>query len=492
MRRTLLATVAAAALLPAGAAAQTADDIRTVLTTLKNQFTLAQQYAGDQVQLILGGSIGAAATEGRIRVDYPELLLRLPMERGDERLQITLPSHPFTASVGDEAIELVYAGPYTVTIVEQERYDDMGGEQWEDETVVTAAIGAIAGTQDVSIPDGWTLGLDVVASDILVTAMGQPERVTLESVSVFIDGDERADRRWDIDYALSVDGGDLDSGDPAEVIRWGHIGQQVELTALSLDQALAWNATVAEMVEARAPEHEVAQALVDLLFGDEPLAQGFTVASSLADLEIDQDGTAITLGDIGYGFGMSGMGGSTIDMALDLAVDGWTSSDVPPETFEVAPQTVRLALSADAVPVRNLIADAEAALRDGMDPAPLMMGTLMNSAASVTVEEVFIVSPLTTLSGAGELRTEPTAMMGAVGTFEFWISGLSDAIAYLAASDMPDADDAVAALTLLQSLGQEMMDGETGEPYRQYRMELTAQGQVLLNGTDFLPLLETL
>ena len=494
MRRLLLATAATAALIPAGAPAQSGEDARTVVTVLKNQLDLATSYLGDQFDVVRSGTIRAVPADGVLLVDYPELVFRMMIEDVYERLEIILPAYRFPAVVEGETIRLDYGGPYAMTVARQEGFDDMGGVTWETDTLTTIAMGDVSGSQILRVPDGWTTGADVEVSDILVTTDGAPEQVSLDGMSVVLTSAERADRRWDMQSTVTFESGWAETGGLGQGVRWSRADQTLDMNGYSIERGIEWNHLATDLTSRMemVDGHEFAQALVDLWFGDDPLLEAFHVSAGLDGLALSDGRTATTVGAIDYGLGMSGMGGPEIDVALNIGVDGWSVSGTPPEVAEIAPQTVRLALAADAIPVRNLIADAEAALIDGTDPTPMMMGSLITSAAVLTVEEVFVESPLSTLSGGGTLRPDPTAMMGAVGAFDFRISGLPDTIAYVAGSGMADADETVAALTLLQSLGQETTDAETGAPYRHYRMELTAQGQVLLNGTDFLPLLRTL
>lgn len=494
MRRLLLASVATATLIPAGTQAQSGEDARTVVTALKNQLDLATTYLGDQFDVVRSGAIRAVPADGVLLVDYPELVFRMMVEDVYRRFDITLPAYRFPAIVEGETIRLDYGGPYAMTLAWLEGFDDMGGIRWETDTLTTIAMGDVSGSQILRVPDGWTTGADIAVSDVLITTEGEPGQVSLDGMSVVLTSAQRDDRRWDVQSTLSMGSGWVQADRLGQGMRWDGADQAYDITGYSFERAIEWNDLATDLTSRRGvvDEQELAQGLVDLWFGEDPLLESLRHSAGVDGLILSDGRTAVTLGAIDYGLGMAGMGGPEIDIALNVGVDGWSASDVPPVVAEIAPQTVRLALAADAIPVRNLIADAEAALRDGMDPTPTMTRTLISSAAVLSVEEVFIESPLTTLSGGGTLRTDPTATMGAVGAFDFRISGLPDTIAYVAGSGMADADETVAALTLLQSLGQETTDAETGEPYRHYRMELTAQGQVLLNGTDFLPLLRTL
>ncbi len=54
---------------------------------------------------------------------------------------------------------------------------------------------------------------------------------------------------------------------------------------------------------------------------------------------------------------------------------------------------------------------------------------------------------------------------------------------------MPEAQDAVSFLTLLQTMGAESTDSR-GNPARRYELKVTQDGKILLNGSDLMPLMD--
>ena len=114
-------------------------------------------------------------------------------------------------------------------------------------------------------------------------------------------------------------------------------------------------------------------------------------------------------------------------------------------------------------------------------------GALMSSQGRIEITSIKAYSDLTTIDMTGEVRPDAAAPFMMTADAVLVIGGFDQAMAAL--QEMPEAQDAVSFLTLLQTMGAESTDSR-GNPARRYELKVTQDGKILLNGSDLMPLMD--
>ncbi|HEY0835272.1 MAG TPA: hypothetical protein VGE72_15315, partial [Azospirillum sp.] len=226
-----------------------------------------------------------------------------------------------------------------------------------------------------------------------------------------------------------------------------------------------------------------------------------------AGFAVRVDDTAFTDPDDGTRFGWRQMrvqgGVEDLDKPLSRASlafsqDGLTL-DPPPGPGDFMPRSMDLAMSIGKVPTAALSQAFSSSSVPGLDIATAgamagfqFLGALGQAGSEIKLDRLSVV----TAAAAGTLNGQATftqnATFGAVGAFSLVMRGLDTAIKVLqpkrGAKPDPDTQGSIQALTMIQALGQQSKD-ERGQELRTYRIDLTPEGKLLLNGTDLVPLL---
>ena len=497
MRGLLIATTALVAIAPATAAAQSMSDIEAIVTTLEGELAFIQAFLGDQIEVMLDGAIAAETTVDGIVVRYPALTVASDLEPASERVLFTVPAREVQADVVGDFVELAYDAPVRVTVDRQEGFDDMGGVIWDTVSSVDIEIDNLAGTQTLRVPDGWTMQTNAVASRVSIEPTAAVRRWTLDQVTYDQLSQQGVDALWDV-QARSTATGITSAARGRPVIDAAAITAEAAIQGLNEDRLLPLARLFSDLYGL--PDEVVTDAVVqkslfsflDLLVGSNPVAHTMAYQIEIDDARIIGSGQQVVEGSLFYEFGLAGLGAPEVEITTDVAMTASSTGLLGPPLTDLVPHTIRLSTVVQGLPLRAMMNDLEAAARDGLNPEPFLNDTIRGSAISLTIEEISATSGLTQIAIAGRIETAPSAMIGAVGTVDVSIAGLSDVIAMVQTWGWRNVDSVVAGLTVLQSMGREGVDPETGTPIREYRIELTAEGQLLINGADFLPMFRAL
>ncbi|WP_225768096.1 hypothetical protein [Inquilinus sp. Marseille-Q2685] len=233
------------------------------------------------------------------------------------------------------------------------------------------------------------------------------------------------------------------------------------------------------------------------VFGASPkLFDDFGFTYGLNGLEVTPgtgDVNKVTLASGGFGVGIAGLakGASTFRITFDLAQLG---IDPLPEFGQFVPHTATVELALTNLPNHTLLQaltgmlDSSATL--GPDQAAeiataQLQQAVLNSNGALEIRSFKASSPLTSIDLTGTLRPNPKAPLMMTGDARLVVTGMEQALE--AAKAMPDGQEMVQGLTVLQTMGaQEEVDGK---PARTYKLVIGENGDILLNGTDLKPLL---
>lgn len=169
-----------------------------------------------------------------------------------------------------------------------------------------------------------------------------------------------------------------------------------------------------------------------------------------------------------------------------------------PGPGEFLPHSVEFAMSMGKVPTAALSQAFSASSMPGLDIATAgaaagfqFLGALGQAGSEIKVDRLSIVTPAAAGTLNGQATFTQSAAFGAVGAFSLVMRGLDTAIKVLqpkGGKPDPDSQGIIQALTMIKALGQQSKD-ERGQELRTYRIDLTPEGKVMLNGTDLAPLL---
>lgn len=194
------------------------------------------------------------------------------------------------------------------------------------------------------------------------------------------------------------------------------------------------------------------------------------------------------------------------DLGFELDVVDFSYADMPREFVRVVPTHATLNLQAIDTPIDAISRELYAFLGDApgeeelfgpkgrragagvstpdwqnFDPTALF-DIVMNSDTQMIVEDLLVEAPIGYIAAEGTIDPDPQAMMQVVASIDLQIAGLPDMIAF-AQDAGGDAAQAAALASALSAMGRDGVD-EDGVAIKEFDLELTAGGQVLLNGND--------
>lgn len=214
----------------------------------------------------------------------------------------------------------------------------------------------------------------------------------------------------------------------------------------------------------------------------------------------EKDFRNFTLGKAHFGFGIDGLKSEREGtLSLGAGYEGLAFAPLEPDYDGTIPQDVRIGVKAEKIPVQiitslgqNTIAaistNPEMAQMAGLAFAMKLPTILSQAGTQIVVDNNYIKGDLYNASLNGKLTADLNAVSSVVGTFKGMFEGL-DALYALATKNAanPDLEDAqsfaelVNTLDMLKAFGKPAT-GPNGKPAYSYEIELTPQGQFLING----------
>lgn len=200
--------------------------------------------------------------------------------------------------------------------------------------------------------------------------------------------------------------------------------------------------------------------------------------------------------NVSMSMGVNGLDTSSTAVRFAYGHDGLAMTP-PPGPADFMPGSAGLSIAALKLPTDafsqalNIASgktdDTTAALVGG-----LLLGALGQAGSEIRLEKLAVVTPATSGHAAGSATFNAGAAFGADGAFTVTLTGLDNAIKALqpAAGRKAAKEDqeTLAGLTMIQALGQPGKDAQ-GKDARLYKIDITPDGQLLLNGTDLSALM---
>jgi hypothetical protein len=201
-----------------------------------------------------------------------------------------------------------------------------------------------------------------------------------------------------------------------------------------------------------------------------------------------------------------GLDQNAAQLAFGFTAQDITSPQAPAQFASIAPTVTNLELVATDVPLEALSQEIYAVLGDApseeelfgpkgrragvgdpfsglqnVDPM-VFVGLLLNSGALVELQSLYLEAPIGYIAAQGVIDPDPQAAFQAVAELKLDIAGLPEMISF--AQQMGgDAAQAAAMATALAAMGRDGTD-QDGVAIKEFDLEVTASGQILLNGND--------
>lgn len=446
---------------------------------------------------------------------YDIALPRLSMESSDGvRVELGTILVSVTPKPGTQfAIDVAFPNRFTV-----QQYDE---EEDDYQDAATVAIGSQRFKAVWSGALETLLSADAALGDVTATSPKGKGGLSIGSITLVQDLKQDGATTWSGPSAFSIGNVTALDDKKQEVFKLGGLAMEnsylradlakiTELQRLSQKVATGGFPTVAEVLP--------------LLRGS---LGGATMKLRLTGLNATDpsDGTKVSLGQFALRTGIDGLDQeqSTASFGMESRDFSMTPSPAPsnftPKSAEFQFSLAKLPNAALWQAFADLLSSVEAEEKakaaakpakgkKGAEPPPspaaaaaaaageaAMMRALaaLNEAGSeLRLDKVAVEAPAVSGSATGAVRMAAQAAMGATGGATILLRGIDAAVKALqpAPGKKPDKEsqDLLGMLTMVQMMGQ-MGKDDSGAEVRSYKIDLTEQGQLLLNGADMGPML---
>lgn len=228
------------------------------------------------------------------------------------------------------------------------------------------------------------------------------------------------------------------------------------------------------------------------LFG----GMGFKLSLGESSFYDPKDKIRVGIKNIALSMGIDGLDTPSTSVRFGYDHDGLNIVP-PPGPVDFMPGSAGFSIAALKLPTDALsqvltIAAGKTDDTTGALAAGVLLGALGQAASEIRLEKLAVSTPATSGHAAGAATFSPAAALATTGAFTVTLTGLDNTIKALqpAPGKKPTKEDqdTLAGLTMVQALGQPGKDAQ-GKDARVYKIDITAQGQILLNGTDMSGLL---
>lgn len=362
---------------------------------------------------------------------------------------------------------------------------------------------------DMVIAPEYSMALqaDVSLSDLSVTVQGHQGDITVQSIDMTVDTDPSGtgEHSFDSETLATLEGLRIDIPSEQVLLQL----ESVELSGTSARQRLDLFAGLQQRVQGLDPESEAfLTEFVEVLrenagekwIGDASYTMG------LDGLSFTIEDVSGSLGALGLSMTADDLDEAAAELGLSINVDDITTTDVPPQFAQLIPVRADLHLVALDAPVQAIsdqlygylgeapsdeelfgpkgrragVGNPLASLQD-IDPMEFL-GILMSSEVEVVLQDFFVEADIGYVAAEGTVQPDAQAALQATADLELQIAGLPEMIAF--AQQMGgEAADGAAFVSVLAAMGRDATD-EDGRDIKEFDLELTQAGQVLLNGND--------
>lgn len=351
---------------------------------------------------------------------------------------------------------------------------------------------------------GMALQSDVSFTEVSVAIQENPTVMTVFSMEMEIDtqpndaGPHSFDSRTNLDanaVAISVPQEDVS-------IEIGGIGMQ----GTTQRQRLDLFAILQDRIQGIDPESTAfGEAFLDVLreHGDEKWMGGANYSMSMNDLVFDIEDVSGSLGSMSVTLVAEDLDQPAAQLGLQMAMNDSASPDLPAQFSAIIPSTAELDISAVDAPLEPILNEVYVVLGEGSEPEfglkgrragtggaaglenldPMMvLGLLLNSDALLEINSLFIEAPIGYISADGTIDPDPNAAFQAIAEISMDIAGLPEMISFVQQMG-GEAAQAAGLASAIAAMGRDGTD-EDGMAIKEFDFQLTANGQMLLNGND--------
>ena len=329
--------------------------------------------------------------------------------------------------------------------------------------------------------------------DIQVAADGRAPHLALDSLAAGMRYDAVAPGVFDQSTELHIGGLSGLDPDGSQVLRIASIA--LSGGARGIDLA-AWRDLGASLRGAlgHRPKTSVAppEPAGRPALGRAALLNSYQGNHRITDASFQFAGGPLSIGDGALDFSFDGLDSSASSLAIAFSL---SDIDHPAAIGPLTPRAMAVDLEISGLPTDRLF-DAVTTVAAGAGLAPsnstlamfglYLQDTMMTSGARITINEVLLTGDDARLRLAGTVKPTHAAPLGAIADLEMSIAGLPGMLA--AAQADPADGQTLQQLAVLQAVGTPGTDPD-GTAVLQYGLEITQQGQILLNGANLLPAL---
>ncbi len=344
---------------------------------------------------------------------------------------------------------------------------------------------------------GTFVQMDGSYGDIKATASKNGARLAIGSIIARTDWTEAAAGRWSGPSSLVINRLDAVDEHGVQVMHLGSAAVEATMSGVDLATVSALGKQAGAKAGPDAKETEAA--LRRNLAMIQGIAAGFTGKMRVSDLAVTApgDGSTFSIGQQSIHGSVDGLtsGRSTLSVGYDL--EGLKVQ--PNQALQpFLPEKVEISIAAADLPNAALWSVLEhgatgESATGGDQIAAQLMAAMTQSNSRLRVDSLRVDTPSAAASLKGEARFDNKAAMGVVAGFDAVVRGLEAAVKQLqpAPGAKPDDDtqNLLAGLAMLQAMGAPGKD-ETGRDVRTYKLEVAADGKLLLNGADMSALLQ--
>lgn len=202
--------------------------------------------------------------------------------------------------------------------------------------------------------------------------------------------------------------------------------------------------------------------------------------------------SSATIAKMGYGFDLSDTSKDKTDLAFRLGIEGLKAVGLSPAHAKLFPSDATVNIDVKDLPIDKLGDIQKNLLTPGeMAGSPLWLTQLLSQSGSeAVINTIQLKNAETGLNLTGRVKPSPTSPLQHTGKLTLDVSridqlllGLNSAAANSPPSEQGKLQALRVALTMMSALGQNT-SGEGGAVKR-YDVEMTPDGKVMMNGTDF-------
>ncbi|NYZ16012.1 hypothetical protein HL658_26025 [Azospirillum sp. RWY-5-1] len=335
------------------------------------------------------------------------------------------------------------------------------------------------------------LSVDAALGDLKLTAAEEDVEMTLGSVSVTQDLRPDGGSVFSGPAAIAVSNLSVTDSEGDEYMSLGGLTMEGVYTRLDLAKV----ARITEMAEqaARTKRDPSPAAVLEAMRG---ILGGATMRMRAVDVSVydpDSDST-VTIGQFSMRGGVEDLDRAVATVTLGLDGRG-LGIDPTPGPAELMPDSLAIQISLNRIPAEVLMGvanDMVAAPGGAGDPTGPALAALTQAGTELRIDTLDLNLPIAAASVTGAGQFTQGAAFGATGGVVVTVRGLDAAVKQLqpkpGKKPDPSVQETLGVLTMLQALGQQGRDAQ-GREQRTYKIDVTQEGQFLLNGADMMPLL---